>query len=330
MFVMINHFRKQMRRPLIGIGHSMGGCQIVNLSLMHPRLFTTVILIDPVIVRFNTSDDGSPLAVASTRRRDRWPSRKAAETGFLKSKFYQSWDPRVLRNWLQYGLRDLPTNLYPNASESNMVPAGPTAKPRVDKTQDRDVEVTLTTTKHQEVLSFTRPNFPSEQFPNPSVDANPRTHPDVDPDAQPSSPFYRPEPLSTFRRLPFLRPSALYLFADQSGLSLPLLIAEKMANTGVGAGGSGGVKKGRVKQVTFKGVGHLIPMEVTNDCAEACAEWIVPELHRWTEHEILDRAEQGQVPRQLRSQMSEKYVETMLGGWYQRPQEGTAAKPSKL
>jgi hypothetical protein len=122
----------------------------------------------------------------------------------------------------------------------------------------------------------------------------------------------------------------LYQFADQSGLSDPLLVAERMAITGVGAGGSGGVKKGRVKQVTFKGVGHLIPMEVTNDSAEVAAEWIVPELHRWVESENLDRAEQEEVPRHLRNQMGEKYVKAMLGDWYRRPREVLAVKPSRL
>lgn len=327
---MINHFRKQMRRPFVGIGHSMGGCQIVNLSLMHPRLFTTLVLIDPVLARLNLAEGTTPAAVASTRRRDRWPNRKAAETGFLKSKFYQSWDPRVFKNWIQYGLRDLPTHLYPNANDNHVVSSESSTKTPNNDAQQREREVTLTTTKHQEVLSFMRPVFPSEEFPNPAVDANPRAHADLDPETRQVLPFYRPEPLSTFRRLPFLRPSVLYQFADQSGLSDPLLVAERMAITGVGAGGSGGVQKGRVKQVTFKGVGHLIPMEITNDSAEVAAEWIVPELHRWAEFENLDRAEQEEVPRHLRNQMGEKYVNAMLGDWYRRPREIPAAKPSKL
>lgn len=35
---MINHFRKEMPRPLVGLGHSMGGCQIGYLSTLHPHL----------------------------------------------------------------------------------------------------------------------------------------------------------------------------------------------------------------------------------------------------------------------------------------------------
>jgi hypothetical protein len=111
---------------------------------------------------------------------------------------------------------------------------------------------------------------------------------------------------------------------------MPILIADKMTVTGTGAGGSGGVKKGRVKQITFKGIGHLIPMEIPNESAEACAGWIVPEIRRWAENEALDRAEQEQVPRHLRSQMSENYVKTMLSGWYQQQGGQSSAKPTKL
>ena len=49
LFLMVNHFRHSMPRPIVGIGHSMGGNNLVNLSLMHNRLFTSLILIDPVI-----------------------------------------------------------------------------------------------------------------------------------------------------------------------------------------------------------------------------------------------------------------------------------------
>ncbi|KAL2049324.1 hypothetical protein ABVK25_010421 [Lepraria finkii] len=46
---MVNHFRSQMTRPIVGIGHSCCGTQLVNLSLIHPRLFTTLILYDLII-----------------------------------------------------------------------------------------------------------------------------------------------------------------------------------------------------------------------------------------------------------------------------------------
>jgi len=39
LLAMINHFRQEMARPLIGVGHSMGGTQLVHLSSLHLRLF---------------------------------------------------------------------------------------------------------------------------------------------------------------------------------------------------------------------------------------------------------------------------------------------------
>lgn len=315
---MVNHFRQHMKRPIVGVAHSMGGNNLINLSLMHPRLFTSLVLIDPVIMQ-ESSERGSFLpAKASTQRRDRWPSRKAARAAFERSKFYQTWDPRVLNNWVEHGLRELPTLLYPdpqaNAGTLPAVSADPTTASVVPD-KNLETEVTLKTTKHQEVFSFARANFPTPEYPDPNMLPNPITHPDIPSTRRPVAPFYRPEPMTTFTKLPFVRPSVFYVFGDKSDLSLPELVEGKMAVTGVGVGGSGGAKKGRVAQITFKGVGHLIPMEVTSQTADVAAEWIVPELKRFQQAEEAHRKEWNKVPKDQRSQMSEKHKEIMLGDW---------------
>ena len=149
---MINHFRRQITQPIVGVGHSMGGCHLVRLSLMHPRLFTTLILMDPVIQRLPSRQGNYGPAKASTVRRDRWPNRKAAEASFKRSKFYQTWDSRVLDLWIKYGLRDLPTLLHPEpTAASNTLPplnADPSSA-TVSPDKETETEVTLTTTKHQ-------------------------------------------------------------------------------------------------------------------------------------------------------------------------------------
>lgn len=43
---MISHFQENMPPPLIRIGHSIGAAQVVFLSLLHPRLLTSLILIE--------------------------------------------------------------------------------------------------------------------------------------------------------------------------------------------------------------------------------------------------------------------------------------------
>lgn len=254
---MINHFRKEMPLPLVGVGHSYGGNNLVNVSLMHPRLFTSLVLLDPVISG-PPSNPGAGPSKASTFRRDLWPSREEAVAGFKKSAFYQTWDPRVLEAWNQYGIRETPTLLYPAEK-------GP---------------VTLTCTKHQEVFTFLRPLFPD---PNHGLFApvTQASHPDMDPSIDPQDNFYQPAPFATLKLLPHLRPSALYILGGTSNMSLPGFAEEKLRLTGVGTGGSGGAPKGRVKEITMPGIGHLVAMEAPVQTAENAAQWIGKELQVW-------------------------------------------------
>lgn len=136
---MINHFAKEMPRPLVGLGHSMGASQLLHLSLIHPRLFTTLIMLEPVTGKCINTCGGPLLTKISTFRRDMWNSH--GEACVSASKAYRHWDKRVLERWCKHGLRPLPTAIYPEQ------PKGATAA------------VTLITTKHQEVLSYLRPNL---------------------------------------------------------------------------------------------------------------------------------------------------------------------------
>lgn len=226
-------------------------------------------LLDPVIQEANA---GIGPAVASTSRRDLWDSREDAAARFAQNRFYQAWDPRVLERWVDHGLRPLPTELYPV----------PDAR-----------RVTLTTTKHQELFTFLRPTYRA----GPGYDVRDRD-PAVfggaaadDDDGQgqgqdqkagnpPGYPFYRPEPVAAFRRLPELRPAVLYVFGARSELSGPEARRQKMERTGVGVGGSGGAAAGRVGEVVLD-CGHLVAMERVGECADAIAGFLGGELARW-------------------------------------------------
>ncbi|KAH0536183.1 hypothetical protein FGG08_006922 [Glutinoglossum americanum] len=245
-------------KPMIHNGYLLTEVLLwVMLSLIHPRLLTTLVLLDPVIQKFGMNPFGSHPVEPSTFRRDIWPSRREAEASFRNNKFYQNWDERVLQRWIRYGLRDLPTSVYPN-------PIG-----------EGENAVTLTTAKLQEVTTFARPNYDGKEG------INRLTHADLDPDDLTAYPFYRPEPPMIFKSLPHLRPSVLYIFAEKSPLSIPLLRDQKMEVTGVGVGGSGGAKEGRVKQVVLEGIGHEIAMEAAKSCADAAASWLGAEISRW-------------------------------------------------
>ncbi|KAJ5482669.1 Abhydrolase domain-containing protein mpaH [Penicillium diatomitis] len=280
---LINVKRAEMPRPIVayenGFPRANIGDNSAQLSLMHPRLLHTLVLLDPVIQRQTTQLDAEGMAEQvrriakttqlSTYRRDMWPSRKAAAEGFKRSPFYQAWDPRVLDRWIKYGLRDLPTAVHP--LDPNAV---------VDK---QNPPVTLRTTLHQEVFTFSRPNYANR--PGSGKPVNRVTHPDLDAEHPDTYPFYRPEPARIFSQLPYLRPSVLYIFGGKSDMCHPEMMADKLANTGTAIGGSGGVAKGRVRDVLLEDYGHLLAQEAVNECAEAAVSWLTPELRRWRDEE---------------------------------------------
>lgn len=256
-----------------------------QLCLMHPRLIHTLVLLDPVIQRQTTQLDGASLQMnlreiakttqLSTHRRDLWPSRQAAAEGFNRSPFYKTWDPRVLSRWVESGLRDLPTAIHPLDPKTVIDPkVGP--------------PVTLRTPLHQEVFTFSRPNY--NHHPDSRKPVNRVTHPDLDATHPHNYPFYRPEAARVFSQLPFLRPSVLYIFGGKSDMCLPDMRADKLASTGVGLGGSGGVAAGRVRDVLLEDFGHLLAQEAVNECAEAAVCWIAPEIRRWRDEEESFRA----------------------------------------
>lgn len=254
----------------------------VNLSYYHPRLLSSLVLIDPVIHDPGSSFPGDDRASSSgtqksTFRRDKWPSRAEAKASFLKSKFYQVWDPRVLDLLVRYSLRELPTALYPKDSDDSGT---------ADDSELHDGPVTLTTSKHQEVFTFLRPKFEGVDARGNKM-PNRQTHPDLDLDLDAGHQyhFYRAEPPRTFQNLQYLRPSALYIFGGQSSLSQPDWRKAKMERTGTGVGGSGGAEEGKVKERVFEDVGHLLPMEIPMECADAAADFLPKDLEQWRKDE---------------------------------------------
>lgn len=272
-----------MPRPLVGIGHSFGGSILVALSLLHPRLLTSLVLLDSVVSRFasnaSSTFDTGPIAMSAFRR-DVWPGgREEAREAFAKNtKYYGAWDPRVFEAWLRFGLREMPTRLYPDKDADGTAEKGSASA----------VAVTLTTTKHQECFTFLRPSWPGYDSTG-TVIVDRTKVPDLDPALAaanfPTYPFYRPEPPALLAQLPHVRPGVLWVNGLRSQVSPEWLRRERTATTGVGAGGSGGIAAGRVKEVSLD-VGHLIPMERPTECADLAAQWIRDDaLVQWRREE---------------------------------------------
>ncbi|KAF5866560.1 hypothetical protein ETB97_011445 [Aspergillus alliaceus] len=247
---MINHFRDQMPRPLIGVSHSMGCAQLVNLAIIHPRLLSTLILIEPVILE--VAFGGPNPAIMASRRRDLWESPETAAASLTKG--LSKWDPRARDRYLRYGLRQVPTRLY-----------DPARDPKVPRTA-----VTLTTTKHQESWNYFTPNLEGEERDRLLL-------PDWDAEKERPYLFSRPECWSAMRNLPFIRPSVLWVFGGRSFLSLPDAQDSKMQVTGTGIGGSGGVAQGMVEKAVLLKGGHTLVFEQVDWCASTIADW----MHRW-------------------------------------------------
>ncbi|KAI4203109.1 MAG: hypothetical protein LQ346_001843 [Caloplaca aetnensis] len=280
-----------------------------NLALMHPRLLSCLVLIDPVIEIPSARPRKTAntwLTQLSTFRRDWWPSREEAAASFRKQRFYQTWDERVLQRWLDVCLRSTPTALYPETS------GGQNENP-----------VTLLTSKHQEVFTFLRPNFDGQNSEGLII-FDRAAHPDLDLGSGEIYPFYRPEPASTFKKLPYLRPSVLYVHAGKSDLSAPELREQRMNSTGVGVGGSGGSREGRVKQVLFEDASHLMPMEMVGELAGAMARWLRQEMELWRN---LDNEFQA---RWRRMTLQEKQTVSDEWKWRVGGDPRTASKKSQL
>jgi len=147
-----------------------------------------------------------------------------------------------------------------------------------------------------------------------------KAFPDADPLFPPTFPFYRPEPAATFDQLPSLRPSALYIFGSESPMSSPALQKDKLENTGTGIGGSGGTAAGRVEGISLDGIGHLVAMDATGQCAEASAKWIGKELALWSkEHE--EFVEWTKKSLREKQMVSEEW-KTKIGGPFTKPVKG--------
>lgn len=99
-------------RTFIAVGHSYGGCTSTLAAQMFPNLFSSLILIDPVIVKPPSTEqeyaEGTQagtdnLILGALMRRDTWSSKAEALSTFQKSPFFLAWDPTSLELYVACG-----------------------------------------------------------------------------------------------------------------------------------------------------------------------------------------------------------------------------------
>ncbi|OCH87169.1 alpha/beta-hydrolase [Obba rivulosa] len=109
-------------RKLVGIGHSMGACALTLAGTFAPELvFHALVLVEPMLypeTTQHTSGSGiGGLIEGALKRRDIWPSREEALSILRSRPAFQQWDPRVLKIFVEDGLRPLPTADYPDRTD---------------------------------------------------------------------------------------------------------------------------------------------------------------------------------------------------------------------
>jgi pimeloyl-ACP methyl ester carboxylesterase len=134
-------FRKRHgfpRRSLVTIGHSFGGCSAALAAINFPALFSSIMLIDPVIVRprlYHGFGRVEQYVLGALQRRERWPSHAEALRLLSQNPFFAAWDPDVLKLYVECAL-----------------------------TSDPDGSVRLKMTGLQEALVFVESRTPYEVF----------------------------------------------------------------------------------------------------------------------------------------------------------------------
>ncbi|KAH7912511.1 Alpha/beta hydrolase fold-1 [Hygrophoropsis aurantiaca] len=104
------------KHNLVGIGHSMGAISIMLSTTYQPPLtYSSIHLIEPMIMGQQWSIFGNFLQKGAMNRRDIWPNIEEAYQIMKGRPSWKSWDERILRMYVNHGLRPLPTLEYPNS-----------------------------------------------------------------------------------------------------------------------------------------------------------------------------------------------------------------------
>lgn len=260
---MSNVFRKRMKRPIVAVGHSMGGTQAVAAAHLHPRLFEALVLIDAPISLSHAPSSVQMLKYA-LHRAEVHESREQAEQAVRKSPLFKGWDPRVVQRYIDTAFHSNPTATVPDR----------TTKP--------------TTTKHVEASTLVRTRIPHPLRGDETIFSAERPHGSqteaIDPKVPPSPHDCNTHPKVAWSWLPSLRPSTLFLHCEGSRVTRPEERSARTNITGTAPGGSGGVAAGRVELRDVAG-GHFAPMTNVRGTAEAVSGWVGEEMRRFRRRE---------------------------------------------
>ncbi|MCF7808699.1 MAG: alpha/beta hydrolase [Candidatus Marinimicrobia bacterium] len=100
-----------VKKPIIGMGHSIGGIVILFIALKRPDLFSRIVLLDPVlppkrflaimrVFRLLSIAHLNPLSRRAKRRRQVFESRRQAYSLYQKKSVFSNWKPGFLQAYV--------------------------------------------------------------------------------------------------------------------------------------------------------------------------------------------------------------------------------------
>ncbi len=98
-----------LTRPLPAFGHSMGGACLLMAAHRHPRMFSGLVIYEPVVFPpVEAPDDNGPpeLAAGARRRRSTFASFDSALANFAAKPPLASFTPAALEAYVRHGFRE--------------------------------------------------------------------------------------------------------------------------------------------------------------------------------------------------------------------------------
>ncbi len=100
------------QKPMLGMGHSIGGIVMMLMAIQRPDWFGKLILLDPVLLprpilwiigglRLVSMSGIIPIARAAERRKSKFPSRQAAMDHYSKKAVFANWEPGLLETYVE-------------------------------------------------------------------------------------------------------------------------------------------------------------------------------------------------------------------------------------
>ncbi len=104
-------------KPLIAMGHSIGGIVIMLMAIQRPDWFKKIILLDPVllpkrivtlfrVLKLLSLTHIIPLAKAANHRKNHFQDREIAHKHYSTKKIFSRWEPRFLDAYVETCLHE--------------------------------------------------------------------------------------------------------------------------------------------------------------------------------------------------------------------------------